>query len=93
MSMWCLMVCNSKTIRHLNDKKPYGEGVDIVKYECVGHVQKRLGIAFKTLYKRTIYEKSVQLVVLPGVLTVEPLEEMMYLLPLRLSLLPVKRFH
>ena len=32
--------------------------MDIVKYECVGHVQKRLGISFKTLCTRTIYEEE-----------------------------------
>ena len=33
---------DSKTISHLNDKvKPYGD-VNIIKHECVGHIQKRV---------------------------------------------------
>ncbi len=38
------VICDgdSKMANLLNSSKPYGEGVDIVKHECVGHVQKRL---------------------------------------------------
>ena len=39
---------DSKTMKVLRKKKPYGEGVKLTKYECVGHVQKRLGKAFIT---------------------------------------------
>jgi len=33
---------DAKTIHRLNEVKPYGD-VIIVKHECVGHVQKRVG--------------------------------------------------
>ena len=33
---------DSKTIKHLNDNRPYGE-IEITKHECVGHIQKHLG--------------------------------------------------
>ena len=33
---------DANTAKLLNDSKPYGEEVKIVKHECVGHVQKRL---------------------------------------------------
>ena len=36
---------DSKTMKALRKKKPYGEDVKLTKYECVGHVQKRLGRA------------------------------------------------
>lgn len=36
---------DSKTVRNLNVEEPYGEGVNIEKHECVGHVQKRIGKA------------------------------------------------
>ena len=37
------------TIEVLNDAQPYGLGVPIVKYECIGHIQKRVGKAFMNL--------------------------------------------
>ena len=37
---------DSKTISALNREMPYGRGVKIVKHECVGHVQKRVGKEF-----------------------------------------------
>ncbi len=40
---------DSKTIVSLNESLPYGEGVKIVKHECVGHVQKRVGKALINL--------------------------------------------
>ena len=36
---------DSKTMKTLRKKKPYGEEMKLTKYECVGHVQKRLGRA------------------------------------------------
>ncbi len=41
---------DSKTIKTLQEAKPYGE-VPIVKYECVGHVQKCVGKALINLRK------------------------------------------
>ncbi len=37
---------DAKTIVTLNESKPYGEDVTIIKHECVGHVQKRVGKVF-----------------------------------------------
>ena len=34
---------DAKTIATLNDHKPYGDLVTIIKDECVGHIQKRMG--------------------------------------------------
>ena len=31
---------DAKTVQHLNEVKPYGDDLEIVKHECVGHVQK-----------------------------------------------------
>jgi len=45
-----------ETIRQLNEKKPYGAGFEIEKYECVGHVQKGIGKAFKTLCDKGVIE-------------------------------------
>lgn len=41
---------DSKTVKHLNDNIPYGD-TEIVKHECVGHVQKRLGTQLRSLKK------------------------------------------
>ena len=38
-----------KTMKVLRKEKPDGVGVKLTKYECVGHVQKRLGKAIITL--------------------------------------------
>ena len=48
---------DSKTIKHLNNNKPYGE-VEIEKHECVGHVQKRLGTQLRKLKKSQVKDKS-----------------------------------
>ena len=40
-----------KTFNVLQDLKPYGEGVQILKEECVNHVSKRLGTAMRNLVK------------------------------------------
>ncbi len=42
---------DSKAITAVQIAEPYGSGVCITKYECVGHVQKRVGYAFITLSK------------------------------------------
>lgn len=34
---------DSKTIAVLQESEPYGKNVETTKYECVGHVQKKLG--------------------------------------------------
>ena len=39
---------DTKTMKYLNEHKPYGD-LEIVKHECVGHVQKRLGTQLRTL--------------------------------------------
>lgn len=49
---------DSKTIHRLNQEKPYayGPGVDIIKYECVGHVQKFLGKKLRHSKKKAYME-------------------------------------
>ncbi|MBP1527464.1 MAG: hypothetical protein H9Q66_06055, partial [Spiroplasma ixodetis] len=38
-----------KAFKSVIDEKPYGEGFQICKLECVGHVQKRIGTRLRTL--------------------------------------------
>ena len=40
-----------KTFSTLTNLQPYGHDVTIVKHECIGHVQKRLGTALRKLKK------------------------------------------
>ena len=40
---------DSKTISKLNSEQVYGPNVEIVKHECVGHVQKRVGKRLRTM--------------------------------------------
>ena len=35
---------DAKIVQRLNEVKQYGDDMDIVKYECVGHVQKFVGM-------------------------------------------------
>ncbi|XP_065066739.1 uncharacterized protein LOC135692514 [Rhopilema esculentum] len=46
---------DSSTYQTVSNQKPYGEEVTIVKKECVGHVQKRLGTRLRKL--KTTYTK------------------------------------
>ncbi|GFU88191.1 uncharacterized protein TNCV_845841 [Trichonephila clavipes] len=39
--------CDTKTHQHLNEKQVYGDDVAIEKEDCVNHVAKRLGTAFR----------------------------------------------
>lgn len=34
---------DSRAFAAVQEMKPYGDGIDIQKLECVGHVQKRMG--------------------------------------------------
>ena len=43
---------DSKAFSSVRDFKPYGPNIEIVKQECVGHVQNRLGTALKKLKKQ-----------------------------------------
>ena len=47
------VICDgdSKTISRLNEVKPYGEQVTIIKHECVGHVHKRMGKRLEAVKK------------------------------------------
>lgn len=45
---------DSKTVSKLQESKPYGEGVDITKYECVGHIQKRMGKGLREAKKAVL---------------------------------------
>ena len=40
---------DSKNYRTIVDNNPYGQGVEIVKYECLGHVGKRMGARLRKL--------------------------------------------
>ena len=42
---------NAKTHSTLCKAEPYGAGVPIVKHECVGHIQKRIGKQLRDLRK------------------------------------------
>lgn len=46
---------DSKTHKTLCDAKPYGQDVAIIKHECIGHIQKRMGKALHELKKTTVY--------------------------------------
>ena len=77
---------DSKTMKALRKAKPYGEDVKLTKYECVGHVQKRLGKAFIDLRTKPPME-TVKVVVRPAVkpprnaLLEKPLDKSLRLLP------------
>ena len=43
------VIADAKTYKAICDGKPYGPGVEIVKHECVGHVQKRMMNHLKAL--------------------------------------------
>eukprot|EP00112_Aurelia_sp_Birch-Aquarium-sp1_P016878 Seg3860.2 transcript_id=Seg3860.2/GoldUCD/mRNA.D3Y31 product="hypothetical protein" protein_id=Seg3860.2/GoldUCD/D3Y31 len=47
---------DSSTYKTVSNSKPYGDGVEIVKKECVGHVKKRLGTRLRKL--KTNYGKK-----------------------------------
>lgn len=43
---------DSKTFKGLIDAQPYGEGVEVHKKECIGHVQKRMGTRLRQCVKK-----------------------------------------
>ena len=47
----------AKTHALLLEEKPYSEGQDIEKVDCVGHVQKRMGTALHKLKKQNVCQK------------------------------------
>lgn len=47
---------DSKTFTKIVNAKPYGENVVIIKKECVGHVQKRMGTRLRELVKKSVKE-------------------------------------
>ena len=46
---------DSKTYLNLCDEEPYGKNVAIIKQECVGHVQKRMGKALRDVKKKPVH--------------------------------------
>ncbi|KYN08308.1 hypothetical protein ALC62_00710 [Cyphomyrmex costatus] len=44
---------DSKTFKDIVESQPYGEDCIVVKKECVGHVQKRMGVRLRKLKKET----------------------------------------
>ena len=53
---------DAATFACLTKLKPYGEDVEIIKHECVGHIQKRMGTALRKLKKSGIVDENGQLV-------------------------------
>lgn len=51
---------DSKTFSGLVNSKPYGEDFSIVKKECVGHVQKRMGTRLRELVKKTVVDTETK---------------------------------
>lgn len=45
-------------MNRLNEEHPYGPGVEIIKHECVGHVQKRLGKRLRDAKKKTYHDSE-----------------------------------
>jgi len=43
---------DSKTYTGLVNAKPYGDEIEIIKKECVGHVQKRMGTRLRECKKK-----------------------------------------
>ena len=60
---------DAKTFACLTELKPYGEDVEIIKHECVGHVQKKMGTTLRKLKKSGIEVENGQLVKFKGRLT------------------------
>ena len=50
---------DSKAIKAVQNDKPYGPDIKITKFECVGHIQKRVGAAFIALTKNPPTETVV----------------------------------
>ena len=48
------LICDgdAKTHAVLLEQKPYGPSHEVVKVDCVGHVQKRMGTALRELKKQ-----------------------------------------
>lgn len=43
---------HSKTYKGILDSKPYGEDFEVIKSECIGHVEKRMGSRLRGIKKR-----------------------------------------
>ena len=57
---------DSNTIKHHNDNNNYYGDVVILKYECVGHVQKRLGTQLRSLKKSGKTDSKVKAIKFGG---------------------------
>ena len=57
---------DAATFACLTELKPYGEDVEIINHECVGHIQKRMGTALQKLKKSGIAHENSQLVKFKG---------------------------
>ena len=60
---------DAKTFACLTELKAYGEEVELIKHQYVGHVQKRMGTALRKLKKSGIEDETGQLVKFKGRLT------------------------
>ncbi|XP_025261971.1 uncharacterized protein LOC105256709 [Camponotus floridanus] len=51
---------DSKAYSGLVNSKPYGDDFSIVKKECVGHVQKRMGTRLREIVKKTVVDTETK---------------------------------
>jgi len=69
---------DSKTVIALNDAKPYGEGVEIEKHECIGHIKKRCGTRLRAMKKIPQFDADGKRVKIGGIgrLTSEKIDKL-----------------
>ena len=60
---------DSKTFKLLSDRLPYGASNLVSKHECVGHVQKRIGMALREKAKEKFVNEREERVRMKGRLT------------------------
>lgn len=66
---------DSKSFTNLVEIKLYGDGVKLIKHECVGHVQKRMGTALRNLKKSGVTDPDTSFPVkFRGKLTNKPIQ-------------------
>ena len=67
---------DAKTFATLQELKPYGPDVELIKHECVGHVQKRMGTALRNLKKSGVVDEEGRAVKFKGRLTNDSLKKL-----------------
>ena len=71
---------DAKSFACLTELKAYGKDVEIIKHECVGHVQKRMVMVLLKLKKSGIEDENDQLVRFKGRLTDMRLLPLMFIM-------------